>query len=229
VKIRRHIETSLQRLNTDHVELLQMHQLDRNAQWDQLWEAFGGLGRSGKVDYIGASRFYAWELMKAQHAARRRNFIGLVSTQHRYDLVTRQAELEAFPCATDQGIGILLYSPLRRGLLAINLLNPGSRPLDKTASDMIEQYRPQLTEYAKFCNDLGHKVAAVTLAWQLANPAVTAPIIGPARVQDLEELLVSVDIVFTHDELAELDRIFPPPTSEFYGEAPAHPRPQSWA
>src|SRR5690606_8995880 len=228
-KIRRHVEASLKRLGTDHVEMVAMHKADVNAQWNHVWEAFEGLVRSGKVDYIGGSQFHAWEMMKGQEAARRRNFMGLVSTQHRYDLISRDAEVEMFPCAIDQGIGVLLLSPMRRGLLAVDLLEPDDRPLDKVASEMIEQYRPQLTEYAKFCHDLGHKVPAVTLAWQLANPAVTAPIIGPSTVEDLEDLLDSVNIEFSEDELAEIDRIFPGPRSHFYSEAPAKVRPQSWA
>lgn len=228
-KIRRHVEASLKRLGTDHVEMVAMHKIDHNAQWDHVWEAFEGLVRAGKVDYVGGSQFYAWEMMKAQEAARRRGFMGLVSTQHRYDLISRDAELEALPCAVDQGIGVLLFSPMRRGLLAIDLLEPDDRPLDDVATGMIEQYRPQLTEYAKFCHDIGHKVPAVTLAWQLANPAVTAPIIGPSTVADLEDLLTSVEIEFTESDLAEIDRIFPAPRGHFYDEAPPKVRPLSWA
>ncbi|SEP72528.1 aldo/keto reductase [Microlunatus flavus] len=227
-KIRRHVEDSLKRLGTDHIELIQMHYVDHFAQWDQVWEAFEDLVRAGKVDYVGSSQFYAWEMMKGQEAARRRNFMGLVSTQHRYDPVSREAEIEAFPCATDQGIGVLLFSPLRRGVFAVDLLDPTDRTFDEEAEELVERYRPQLLEYAKFCHDLGHKVPAVTLAWQLANPAVTAPIIGPATVQDLEELLVGVEIKLGSAELAEVDRIFPPAASHFYAKLPDPVRPQSW-
>lgn len=87
-----------------------MHNVDRSVNWDELWEAFEGLVRSGKVYYVGASKFAGWELMKAQEAARRRNFMGLACEQHRYDMLRRAAELEAFPCCIDQGIGVTLYS-----------------------------------------------------------------------------------------------------------------------
>jgi aryl-alcohol dehydrogenase-like predicted oxidoreductase len=228
-KIRRHVEASLRRLGTDHVELLHMHRIDRNAQWDQIWEAFEGFVRAGKVDYIGSSQSYAWELMKAQEVARRRNFMGLVSTQHRYDMLTRAAELEAFPCALDQGIGVLLFSPLRRGVFAVDLLEPESnRPINESDAWYVETYRTQLTEYAKLCHDLGYKPAVVHTAWQLTQQAITAPIIGPATVQDLEELAQSVDVELTPDALAEIDRIFPPPTGHFYDVEPQSIRPLSW-
>ena len=228
-KIRRHVEDSLRRLGTDHVELLPMHRIDRNAQWDQIWEAFEGFVRAGKVDYIGSSQTYAWELMKGQEVARRRNFMGLVSTQHRYDMLTRAAELEAFPCAIDQGIGVLLFSPLRRGVFAVDLLEPENRPINDSDAWYVEKYRTQLTEYAKLCHDLGYSPAVVHTAWQLTQPAITAPIIGPADVKDLEELVQSVDVELSADTLAEIDRIFPPPPGHFYDVEPQPIRPVSWA
>jgi len=228
-KIRRHVEDSLRRLGTDHVELLHMHRIDRNAQWDQIWEAFEGFVRAGKVDYIGSSQTYAWELMKGQEVARRRNFMGLVSTQHRYDMLTRAAELEAFPCAIDQGIGVLLFSPLRRGVFAVDLLEPENRPINDSDAWYVEKYRTQLTEYAKLCHDLGYSPAVVHTAWQLTQPAITAPIIGPADVKDLEELVQSVDVELSADTLAEIDRIFPPPPGHFYDVEPQPIRPVSWA
>ena len=228
-KIRRHVEDSLRRLGTDHVELLHMHRIDRNAQWDQIWEAFEGFVRAGKVDYIGSSQTYAWELMKGQEVARRRNFMGLVSTQHRYDMLTRAAELETFPCAIDQGIGVLLFSPLRRGVFAVDLLEPENRPINDSDAWYVEKYRTQLTEYAKLCHDLGYSPAVVHTAWQLTQPAITAPIIGPADVKDLEELVQSVDVELSADTLAEIDRIFPPPPGHFYDVEPQPIRPVSWA
>jgi aryl-alcohol dehydrogenase-like predicted oxidoreductase len=228
-KIRRHVEGSLRRLQTDHIELIQMHYVERRTQWDQLWEAFEGFVRGGKVDYVGGSQFYAWELMKAQDSARKRGFMGLVSTQHRYDLTNREAELEAFPCAIDQGIGVLLFSPLRRGALAVDVLEPTDRPLNDETVQFIETHLPQMTEYAKLCHDLGHRVGNVTLAWQLAHPAVTAPIIGPATVRDLEELVESVEISLSDEVMKEIDRIFPAPRGHFYGDEPAQVRPLSWS
>ncbi|MBE6936409.1 MAG: aldo/keto reductase [Ruminococcaceae bacterium] len=226
-KIRRHAEGSLQRLQTDHIELYQMHNVDRSVNWDELWEAFEGLVRSGKVYYVGASKFAGWELMKAQEAARRRNFMGLACEQHRYDMLRRAAELEAFPACIDQGIGVTLYSPLQRGLLGYDILEP-NRTLTYEATLDLEKYRPQLTEYAKLCHDLGESVANVTLAWEMHHPAVTAPVIGPATLKDFEEMLRSVEIELTEDVLKEIDRIFPPPQSLFYDERPDDVRPISW-
>lgn len=229
-KIRRHVEESLRRLGTDHVELLAIHRTDRNAQWDQVWEAFEGFVRAGKVDYIGSSQSYAWELMKAQEVARRRNFMGLVSTQHRYDMLTRAAEIETFPCAIDQGIGVLLFSPLRRGVFTMDLLRPDDHPIHESDAWYVDAYRSQLIEFAKLCHDLGHKPAVVHTAWQLTQPAVTAPIIGPATVGELEELVQSVDVELTPDVLAEIDRIFPAPEDHFYpNQDPRVIRPVSWA
>jgi aryl-alcohol dehydrogenase-like predicted oxidoreductase len=227
-RIRRHVEASLKRLGVDHVEMVTMHHVDRTVHWDEVWEGFERLVKAGKVDYIGASQHAGWELMKAQEAARKRNFMGLVCEQHRYDMTRRTAELEAFPCCIDQGLGVTLFSPLIRGVLAIDLLEPTDRQLDIEVVPLIETLRPQLIEYAKLCHDLGEKVANVTLAWQMAHPAVTCPIIGPATVEDLEELLRSVEIKLPDDAMKEIDRIFPPPQPLFYNEKPAEMRPMSW-
>lgn len=227
-KIRRHVEGSLRRLQTDHVEMVQMHNVDRMVQWDELWEAFEGLVHAGKVDYIGACKHNGWEIMKAQEAARRRHYMGLVCEQHRYDMLRRTAELEAFPCCIDQGLGVTLFSPLQRGVLALDLLEPTGRQIEAESAPLVEKYRPQLLEYAKLCHDLGEKVVNVTLAWEMSHPAVTAPIIGPATVKDLEEMLHSVEIKLTDDVLKEIDRIFPPPAPIYYDEAPAQVRAMSW-
>jgi aryl-alcohol dehydrogenase-like predicted oxidoreductase len=227
-KIRRHIEGSFERLQTDHIELISMHHVDRNVQWDEVWEAFETFVKAGRLDYVGSSKFNGWEIMKAQEAARRRNFMGLICEQHRYDMTRRGAELEAFPCCIDQGIAVTLFSPLQRGVLAVDLLSPNNRQIEETSAGLVEKYRPQLLEYAKLCRDLGEKPANVTLAWEMAHPAVTAPIIGPATLEDLQELLRSVEIKLTEDVLAEIDRIFPPPEPLYYNEKPAAVRPMSW-
>jgi aryl-alcohol dehydrogenase-like predicted oxidoreductase len=215
-KIRRHVEGSLRRLRTDHIELYQMHHVDRHTGWEEVWEAFEGLVRSGKVDYIGSSNFAAWDIMKAQEAARGRHFMGLVNEQHRYNLLCRYAELEVLPCAVDQGIGITLFSPLVRGLLGVDMLNPEKRPRSIEVDNAIEKYRSKLTAYSALCRDLGEKEAAVALAWTLKNPAVTAPVIGPASLRDLEDMLRAVEIKLEEPVMKRLDEIFP----GFEGGAP---------
>jgi aryl-alcohol dehydrogenase-like predicted oxidoreductase len=227
-KIRRHIEGSFERLQTDHIDLITMHHVDRYVQWDEIWEAFETFVKPGRLDYVGSSKFAGWEMMKAQEAARRRNFMGLICEQHRYDMTRRGAELEAFPCCIDQGIAVTLYSPLQRGVLALDLLNPNPRKVEDVSQPLVEKYRPQLLAFSKLCHDIGEKPVNVTLAWEMRHPAVTSPIIGPATLEDLQEMLRSVEIKLTDDMLKEIDRIFPPPEPFFYDEKPADVRPMSW-
>jgi len=227
-KIRRHIEGSFERLGSDHIEMITMHHADRYVQWDEIWEAFETFVKAGRLDYVGSSKFCGWEIMKAQEAARKRNFMGLICEQHRYDMIRRGAELEAFPCCIDQGIAVTLFSPLQRGVLAVDLLEPTGRKIDESTAPLVEKYRPQLLEFARLCHDMGEKPVNVALAWEMAHPAVTAPIIGPAMLEDLEEMLRSVEIKMTEEVMKEIDRIFPPPQSFFYDERPPKVRPMSW-
>lgn len=215
-KIRRHFEGSLRRLQTDHVELYQMHHVDRHTPWEELWEAFEGLVKNGKVDYIGSSNFAAWDMMKAQEAARKRNFMGLVNEQHRYNLLCRTAELEVLPAARDQGIGITLWSPLVRGLLGLDMYNLDKHPLSVEVCNVMEKYRAQLTAFSDLCRELGEEEANVALAWELANPAITAPVIGPGSLKDLERMLRAVEIKLDEATMKRLDEIFPGPG----GDAP---------
>jgi aryl-alcohol dehydrogenase-like predicted oxidoreductase len=210
-KIRRHFEASLRRLQTDHVELLQMHKVDRSVSWDELWEAFEGLVWQGKLDYVGSSNSAALDIMKAQSVARDRQFMGLVSEQTRYDLLGRLAELEVIPAVLDQGIGLTIFSPLVRGLLGINVLEPILRPLSDTARRHLERCRPQLTAFSELCRDLGEKEANVALAWTLSCEAVASVIIGPCSVVDLQELMRAVELRLDDETRSRLDDIFPGP------------------
>ncbi len=229
-KIHRHLSASYERLQTDHIEMVTMHHVDHLVHWDEVFQAFEAFIQQGKLDYVGASQHHSWELMKAQEAARKRHFMGLICEQHRYDMIYRYPEIEEFPCCIDQGIGVTLYSPLMRGILAMDLLDdkhPESR-IEVRSRYLIDKYRPQLIEYAKLCHDIGEKPVNVTLAWELSHPAVTAPIIGPATLEDLVEMLHSVEIVLTGDVLKEIDRIFPPPEIVFNHEESLFLRPMSW-
>lgn len=210
-KIRRHVEGSLQRLQTDHIELYQMHHVDRNASWEELWEVFQALVAQGKIDYVGSSNFAGWDLVKAQAAANSRNFFGLVSEQHKFSLLCRLPELEVLPAAQDQGIGVIAWSPLDGGLLGGNALNPekGSRSAGQTKR--VEKHRAQLESFSKFCSELGEREADVALAWVLHHPALTAPIIGPRTLEQFEQTLRAVEIQLDESALAQLDEIFPGP------------------
>lgn len=212
-KIRRHIEGSLTRLQTDHVELYQMHHIERHAPWEEIWGAFEALVNQGKAYYIGSSNFGARHLAYAQAMAEKRNFLGLVSEQHKYNLTCRLPELEVLPAAKELGLGVIPWSPLGGGFLSGHVLNPvaGSERASAMASKLTPQQQEQLKAFAALCADLGESEANVALAWLLANPVVTAPIIGPRTLEQLEDTLRAVEIELPEDVLAKLDEIFPGP------------------
>ncbi|MFD1957677.1 aldo/keto reductase [Paenibacillus thailandensis] len=215
-KIRRHLEGSLRRLQTDHIELYQMHHIDRRTTWEEVWEAFEGLVRAGKVDYIGSSNFAGWHLVKAQAAAKERHFMGLISEQHKYNLLERLPELEVLPAAQDLGLGIIPWSPLAGGLLGGRALSSEKGIRTSALKERIEKYRAKLERFSELCRKLGESEANVALAWTLANPAVTAPIIGPRTVEQLRDTLRAVEIQLSEEVMKELNSIFPGPG----GEAP---------
>lgn len=208
-KIRRHFEGSLKRLQTDHVELYQMHHVDRNVSWDELWGAFESLVQQGRVDYIGSSNFAGWHIATAQAAAKERHFQGLVSEQHLYNLLQRTPELEVLPSAEHHGLGVIPWSPLSSGLLGRNAL-AGTGKRSKNA-EAVEKHRTQLEQFAALCKELGEEQDVVALAWLLSNKAVTAPIIGPRTLGQLEDSLRVVEVVLTEEVLTKLDEIFPGP------------------
>ena len=212
-KIRRHIEGSLRRLQTDHVELYQMHHIERHAPWEEVWGAFEALVNQGKAYYIGSSNFAAHHLAYAQAKAEKRNFLGLVSEQHKYSLVCRLPELEVLPAAQELGLGVIPWSPLGGGLLSGKVLSPAahSERAAGAAKNLTEVQRTQLKAYAALCKELGESEANVALAWLLANPAVTAPIIGPGTLEQFENTLRAVEIELSEDVLRKLDAIFPGP------------------
>lgn len=212
-KIRRHIEGSLRRLQTDHIELYQMHHIERHAPWEEIWGVFETLVNHGKAFYIGSSNFGARHLAYAQAAAEKRNFLGLVSEQHKYSLTCRLPELELLPAAEELGIGVIPWSPLGGGLLSGHVLKPqeGSERAAEIAGQLSDQERKQLRDYEKLCRELGETEANVALAWLLANPAVTAPIMGPRTLEQFEDAMRAVEIDLTDDVLDRLDEIFPGP------------------
>ena len=219
-KIRRHVDASLRRLQTDHVELYQMHHIDENVTWDELWDVFEALTLQGKICYVGSSNFAGWHLAHAQAAAKARNFLGLVSEQHKYNLVCRYPELEVLPAAKALGIGIMVYSPLAGGALA-GKGEEAVRRQGKIGKKTVERFSQQLAKYAKFCKNFGEKEADVSLAWLLSNPAVTSPVIGPRTLEQFEGCLRATEIVLDEGALAKLDEIFP-------GHGGAAPKAYAW-
>ena len=208
--IRQACEESLRRLQTDHIDLYQMHHVDRNTPWEEIWQAMEQLVREGKILYVGSSNFAAWHIVQANEAAARRNFMGLVSEQSKYSLNARTVELEVLPACENYGVGVIPWSPLGGGLLGGVLKKQSEgRRASENMQRTIKHHRQQLEEWERLCKDLGEEPADVALAWLLHNPAVTAPIIGPRTAEQFEGSLRALEIRLSADTLAALDDIWP--------------------
>lgn len=213
--IRRACEDSLRRLQTDHIDLYQMHHIDRDTPWDEIWQAMELLVQQGKVLYVGSSNFAAWNIAQAQCCAAQRHFLGLVSEQSLYNLNARTIELEVIPACREYGLGLIPWSPLAGGLLGGILQKEaqGRRNSDRILEAM-QKHRPQLEAYESFCTEIGETPAIVALAWMLANPVVTSPIIGPRTIEQINDILHVLDIKLTPEHLHQLDEIWPSPGGE---------------
>ena len=211
--IRLACDASLRRLQTDYLDLYQMHHVDRSTPWEEIWEAFDVLRQQGKVLYFGSSNFAGWHLAKAQEAARRRGSFGLVSEQSIYNLLKREVELEVLPACEDYGIGVIPWSPLHGGLLGgiIRKTEEGKRRLEGRAKDSLTENRTAIQQWEDLCDQLGHPPGDVALAWLLHQPAVAAPIIGPRTMGQLEASLRALQVCLDEAALARLDEIFPGP------------------
>jgi len=187
-------EDSLRRLQTDHIDLYQMHHIDRETPWEEIWQAMETLVRQGKVLYVGSSNFAGFHIAQAQADARARHFMGLVSEQSLYNLKDRMIELEVIPACKEYGLGLIPWSPLAGGLLggALQKLAQGRRVSEK--QEIIEKQRAQLDQYEGLCREYGEKPADIALAWLLKNPQVTAPIIGPRTAEQLTGSLRALEI-----------------------------------
>jgi aryl-alcohol dehydrogenase-like predicted oxidoreductase len=203
-------EGSLRRMRTDWIDLYQFHHVDLRTPWEEIWQACETLVAQGKVLYIGSSNHAAWQIVAANEAAARRNFQGLVSEQSHYNLLTRHVELEVLPAAQRYGVGIIPWSPLAGGLLGGVLeKTEGGRRSEERNRKRIEEHRPELERYETFCRDLGSPPGDVALAWLLHQPAVTAPIVGPRTMDQLDGALRALDLQLGDDSLRRLDEIFP--------------------
>ncbi|MEA3336018.1 MAG: aldo/keto reductase [Chloroflexota bacterium] len=210
--IRQACEDSLRRMQTDRIDLYQMHHVQRDTPWEEIWQAMEQLVREGKVLYVGSSNFAAWHIVQANEAAARRSFLGLVSEQSKYSLNERTVELEVLPACQAYGVGIIPWSPLGGGLLGGVLGGVGDgRRSSEWLQGRIDAMRPQLEAWEALCGELGEQPADVALAWLLHNPAVTAPIIGPRTMAQFEGSLRALEIELSDDLLARLDEIWPGP------------------
>jgi len=216
-KIRKHCEGSLKRLQTDWIDLYQMHHIDRDCPWDETWQSFDTLIKQGKVVYVGSSNFAGWDIATACQEADKRGMMGLVSEQSIYNLDNRMVELEVIPACRHYGLGLIPWSPLAGGLLGGVLeKNNGVRRKYDRLTEQLERKRDQLEKYEALCKKIGHPPGEVALAWLLHNPVVTAPIIGPRTIEQLESAVRAADIQLDEEVLKKLDEIFPGPG----GEAP---------
>jgi aryl-alcohol dehydrogenase-like predicted oxidoreductase len=211
LNIRRALDASLTRLQTDYIDLYQFHHVDRETPWDEIWQAMETAVAQGKILYNGSSNFAGWHIATAQEAARKRGFTGLVSEQSIYNLLTRDIELEVIPAAQGNGLGILPWSPLHGGLLGgvLRKERDGKRRLEGRASETLATHRDAIEQYEDFAEQLGHEPGDVALAWLLHQPAVTAPIIGPRTQAQLDAGLRALEVTLDADALARLDEIFP--------------------
>ncbi len=215
--IRKACEDSLKRLKTDHIDLYQMHHVDRNTPWEEIWQAMEWLVSQGMVTYVGSSNFAGWHIAQANEAAKSRHFLGLVSEQSIYHLNARTIELEVIPACREYGLGLIPWSPLAGGLLGgvLQKQAAGRRSSDAIA-ERVEKHRTQLEAYESLCKELGEAPADVALAWLLHNPVVTAPIIGPRTLEQLHGNLKSLEVKLSEEVMKRLDEIWPGPG----GEAP---------
>lgn len=207
--IRRACEASLRRLQTDHIDLYQLHHLDRAASWDEVYTATDRLVAEGKITYLGTSNFPGWSLASGMERATARPTLGPVSEQSLYNLATREIELEVIPAAQHYGIGILPWSPLGGGLLAGAPDAESQRR--QSARAEAAGIGDQLAAWEALCAEIGHTPAIVATAWLRDRPGVVAPIVGVRTDAQLDDALQSLDLTLDDDVLARLDEIFPGP------------------
>jgi NDP-hexose C3-ketoreductase / dTDP-4-oxo-2-deoxy-alpha-D-pentos-2-ene 2,3-reductase len=211
LNIRRALDASLRRLQTDYVDLYQFHHIDRDTPWEEIWQAIEVAVQAGKILYAGSSNFAGWHIADAQAAARQRNLMGLVSEQSLYNLLVRDIELEVVPAAEHYGLGIIPWSPLQGGLLGgvIKKENTGVRRLEGRAAESLAQHRDAIQAYEDLAEEIGAEPGTLALAWLLTRPAVAAPIIGPRTDDQLDTALSAVELEVSAETLRRLDEIFP--------------------
>jgi aryl-alcohol dehydrogenase-like predicted oxidoreductase len=211
LNIRRALDASLKRLQTDYIDLYQFHHVDRNTPWDEIWQATDVAVQQGKILYSGSSNFAGWHIARAQEAAARRHSNGLVSEQSIYNLLTRAVELEVIPAAQQYGLGLIPWSPLHGGLLGgvLKKEREGVRRAEGRALQTLQTHRDQIRQYEDLAADLGEEPGSVALAWLLQQPAVTAPILGPRTQDQLNSALRALHVELDADALQRLDEIFP--------------------
>ncbi|WP_457459882.1 aldo/keto reductase [Streptomyces sp. TE5632] len=216
LNIRRAVDASLKRLQTDHIDLYQFHHIDRSTRFDEIWQAIDVLIQQGKILYVGSSNFPGYKIAQANEvAARRGGTIGLVSEQCLYNLAERRAEMEVIPAAQDYGLGVIPWSPLHGGLLGGVLkkeATQGRRASGRAAETLADPTaRAQIQAYEDLLDKHGVEPGEAALAWLLTRPGVTGPIVGPRTTEQLASALRAVELELSEELLSSLDEIFPGP------------------
>jgi 1-deoxyxylulose-5-phosphate synthase len=207
------VDASLERLGLDYLDLYQIHRWDHLTPIEETMEALHDVVKAGKARYLGASSMYAWQFAKAQQVAATR----FVSMQNHYNLIYREEEREMIPQCLDQGVGILPWSPLARGLLAGSVTTGGERRTTRANTDpyLDSLYRRDLDvavidRAAEVAAERGVSSAQVALSWLLHQPGVTAPIVGATRLEHLEDALAAEQLTLSEDEIARLEEPYVP-------------------
>jgi 1-deoxyxylulose-5-phosphate synthase len=211
------IDASLSRLGVDYVDLYQIHRWDYQTPIEETMAALHDVVRAGKARYVGASSMFAWQFAKAQHAAERCGWTRFVSMQNHYNLLYREEEREMIPLCADQGVAVLPYSPLARGVLAGNRTRQGERRTVRAGSDPLsdERYRTEddflvADRAAEVAAERGVPTAQVALAWLLSRPGVTAPIVGATRLGHIADALAAAQLALTGEEVRRLEEPYAP-------------------
>ncbi|MDG6107548.1 aldo/keto reductase [Dactylosporangium aurantiacum] len=219
-------DASLKRLQTDHIDLYQMHHISRSTPWEEIWQAMEVLVAQGKVLYVGSSNFAGWHIAQAQESASRRHFLGLVAEQCIYNLMARTVELEVLPAARQYGLGVIPWSPLNGGLLsgaiAKAAAGTGGRSSEGRAAEGLEKHRASIEAYEKLAASMEVDPSNLALGWLLAQDGVTAPIIGPRTIEQLDSTLGALEVRLDEATLQRLDELFPPVGN-------GGPGPEAWA
>ncbi|MEV0317005.1 aldo/keto reductase [Streptomyces sp. NPDC050658] len=215
LNIRRSVEASLRRLQTDYIDIYQFHHIDRQTPFEEIWQAVDVLVRQGKILYAGSSNYPGYKIAQANETARRLGGFGLVSEQCLYNLAQRSAEMEVIPAARDYGVGIIPWSPLHGGLLGGVLKKEGEgarRTGGRAAAELAKpEVRARVQAYEELLDKHGLEPGEVALAWLLTRPGVTAPIVGPRTAEQLASALRAVELELSAEVLGSLDEIFPGP------------------
>ena len=215
-------EASLRRLGVDTIDLYQLHRFDAGVPIDETLAALDQLVRQGKVRYIGASSAYAWQLMRALSVSERNGWAQFVSMQNHYNLLYREEEREMIPLCMAEGLGVIPWSPLARGLLARSRAQSESRQTTRSNNDPFAQKLyadnvdwPIVGAVERIARERGVCMSEVALAWLLARPGITAPIVGATKLEQLEAALRAVDLQLTPEEMAALDAPYTPKPVRF--------------